>query len=156
MDCREFESMLADYLGGELGEGDRSRCDDHVALCGSCGDEAASLAETVAAMEGLAPAAEGSLGRMDALARFRSALAIAGILIVGVCLGWVMKPEPDVFPERGGVDPARVVLVEGDAEGPSGGIGRSRLDDIGLLRGGFGARDVRPFVSFVRAYSGTR
>jgi anti-sigma factor RsiW len=36
MDCREFESRVADYLGEELSADDRDVCEGHLASCSTC------------------------------------------------------------------------------------------------------------------------
>ncbi len=36
MDCHEFESRIADYLGDEMPADDRAACDAHLASCSTC------------------------------------------------------------------------------------------------------------------------
>ncbi|MBN1514664.1 MAG: zf-HC2 domain-containing protein [Phycisphaerae bacterium] len=36
MDCHEFESRIADYLGEELPTDDRDACEAHLAACSTC------------------------------------------------------------------------------------------------------------------------
>ena len=56
MNCKEFESLTADALGGELRVQERAAFEAHVAGCESCRREYESLTETVQQVASLPPA----------------------------------------------------------------------------------------------------
>lgn len=56
MNCKEFELLLADELGGELADTDRAAFDEHLANCPACRREHESLAGAVGRLQSL-PAA---------------------------------------------------------------------------------------------------
>lgn len=58
MNCEEFELLLADELGGELGDADRAAFDGHLTSCATCRGENESLAGAVGRLQSL-PAAPG-------------------------------------------------------------------------------------------------
>lgn len=53
MNCDQIRERLADYLGGELDEPQRSDFDAHVAECAPCREYVHGLRESVAAVEAL-------------------------------------------------------------------------------------------------------
>ncbi len=56
MNCKEFESLTADALGGELAAEQQSAFDAHIAACESCRREYESLTATVQQVASLPPA----------------------------------------------------------------------------------------------------
>ncbi|GEM_PF-3215661 len=88
MDCRTFESLLADAIGGELGEADRSAFEDHAERCATCGAEYQSLERTLTSVrERVGAPSPGATGRATSAprpslsgwtaVRFAAAIALA-------------------------------------------------------------------------------
>ena len=89
MDCKTFESKLADAIGEELGEADRAAFASHAAGCERCGREYHSLAATMHLVRNRIGAVESSTNRhIGGAARsrwaiFRYAALIALAFVAG-------------------------------------------------------------------------
>ena len=53
MDCKDFEALLADAVGGELADADRPMFENHLASCAQCRRQYESLIGTVNVMQTL-------------------------------------------------------------------------------------------------------
>ncbi len=101
MTCDEIEALLADYLGGELGDGDRRRIDEHLSGCDRCREEVDSLRGPLADLAALpevdlAEAARRTSG-LEVRRRGTGArviLAVAATLLLGIVLGRLLAPAP--------------------------------------------------------------
>lgn len=91
MNCEQLNDLLADYLGEELDASDRKAIEAHLTACDFCRREVSALGETVRAMNRLdAPPLE----QHSPVVRFRllQPLAYAAILLIGIGVGWQLKP----------------------------------------------------------------
>lgn len=115
MKCSEIQEQMADYLGDELDADARAAFGDHVATCEACREEIGALEETVSALEKLkvvnAPAFLPA--RRVGAQRW---LAYAAVLLIGVGVGWLIKPG-EVRNRRPGMHPAWVSAAMGSATG---------------------------------------
>ena len=53
MPCQDLVEVITDYLEGELPERDRTRFEEHLALCGKCEEYLEQFRRTIAAVGGL-------------------------------------------------------------------------------------------------------
>ncbi len=125
MTCDEIEGVLADYLGGEIGEAERRRVDEHLADCARCRAEVDSLRGPLADLAALpevdlAEAARRTSG-LEVHRRGHRARAIvasaAAALLLGLVLGRLLAPVPPAQttaqapappPQAGGLHPGWV------------------------------------------------
>ncbi len=98
MNCKEIETMLADYLGGELGDADTAAFEDHLSTCSSCRLQVEEFEETLSALSELRNSDPVKSARADGMQRgdkpvtiYRritvSILKTAAILAIGVFAG---------------------------------------------------------------------
>lgn len=92
MNCNEIEQHLADYLGGELAPSAVETFDAHLKVCDTCRREVESLGGTLDALHRLpAPPVE-----MPIHAPWRASrpqpLAYAATLLIGLGVGWWIRP----------------------------------------------------------------
>ncbi|MCB9852200.1 MAG: zf-HC2 domain-containing protein [Phycisphaerales bacterium] len=121
MDCRTFESLLADAIGGELGDSDRAAFESHADACENCRREYRSLASTMNLVRdriGTIDAQSNRHGReTSAKARsssrraiFRYAAIIAIAFLAGYALRGIDTAQPAAVPGRKDVE-ARAITV---------------------------------------------
>lgn len=72
IDCKAFELLLADAIGGELRDADRRAFDEHRANCPTCDAEYRSMAETVSTLHDRLGAPAESADRLSAGASKRT------------------------------------------------------------------------------------
>ncbi len=105
MNCRDIESMLADYLGDELDASDRARFEAHLASCAHCSVEVKDLQRTQTALQDLPGVSPADAARRTSALEIRrragwterillAGLRYAAILIIGAGVGWQLKPVP--------------------------------------------------------------
>lgn len=105
MNCRDIESMLADYLGDELDASDCARFEAHLASCAHCSAEVKGLQRTQAALHDLPGVSAADAARRTSALEIRrragwterillASLRYAAILIIGAGVGWQLKPVP--------------------------------------------------------------
>lgn len=120
MDCRELESLLADYIGGELPGPARHRADAHLADCPACRAQVDALSaarDLVSAASGDDAWAGRAVGGAAAPARdarpapWLRALAAAAVIALVFAIGFAAgrNTSPPVAPRP---DPARQAQVE--------------------------------------------
>ena len=94
MQCNEMQDLLADYLGGGLDPPRREACEAHLKECPACRGEVASLTDTLNVLRRLeAPSAAPRRSRWRRIALFHP-LGYAATLLIGLGLGWSLKPAP--------------------------------------------------------------
>jgi anti-sigma factor RsiW len=113
--------MLADYLGDELGAGDRETFEAHLAVCENCRVEVEALQAALNALRELGPApavapspAAGHLPivRLGLRRLVLRPLAYAATLLIGVGLGWMARPSLEAqVPHRPPMAEPRAALV---------------------------------------------
>ncbi len=118
MNCRDIESMLADYLGDELGASNRARFEAHLTSCAHCSAEVKDLQRTQVALQGLPGVSPANAAQRTSALEVRrragwterivfAGLRYAAILIIGAGLGWQLKPVPAQRVGNGGA-PQRI------------------------------------------------
>lgn len=126
MNCRDFEPLLADLVGGELDEPGRRAVEEHLAGCAACRGEAAGLmhtAELLRALDTVSGAQAEARTRALVVVRRRSAtmrlvyagLRAAALIGLGVWLGWTTgAARPTAPPSRTG---STLVMQHADETG---------------------------------------
>lgn len=146
MNCDQMQEQLADYLGNELDAPQRESCDEHLASCGDCRREVAALTDTIQKLDRLeAPPVRIGDTRPNPLGRLQP-LAYAAVLMIGLCLGWWVKPMQQApFDASGGSNQVQ--------QRPSG-IHDAWIDAAMASSGG----DAKPFarnaLRLARAFAG--
>ncbi len=99
MNREQFEDMLADYLGDEMTPEQRQAFEQHLAESDADRAEADALAALMGQLEEIMPApcslpASGSASPAPpaSVMRFGRILAYAAILLLGVGIGWGIRP----------------------------------------------------------------
>jgi len=113
MNCNEFEVMLADELGGELGVAERAAFETHLAECPRCRVEHGSLHRAVGELK-LLPAAEGvgvqRVGDQLVLSRtttrrmtmrWHGMLRYAALIVLAFAAGYASRGTGDAPMDRG-------------------------------------------------------
>ncbi|MEE9293624.1 MAG: zf-HC2 domain-containing protein [Phycisphaerae bacterium] len=94
MNCQQIQEQIADYLDGELDPLRAKAFDAHLQGCKTCRQEVQSLSETLNVLKTLevppltTPLSSGRRGGRYQL------LAYAAVLLMGLGLGWSIKPPP--------------------------------------------------------------
>ena len=103
MNCDRAHALLADYLGHEIEPADRNAFEQHLAACPACRTEAETLAGALqtlrqlplpAAAADLAASGDGPQPIYPSWARWHRPLAYAAILLIGIGIGWFVRPQP--------------------------------------------------------------
>lgn len=133
MNCNEVEHLLADYLGDELNTPQRTALDAHVRSCPACGNEVATLRESLAMVRSLdvgvtvLSPTKPERRQTTVIRLWRRGLArglaYAATLLVGFGVGWSARPvsptsgppattsDVEVLASRFGVHPEWVDAV---------------------------------------------
>ncbi|MCH7813088.1 MAG: zf-HC2 domain-containing protein [Planctomycetes bacterium] len=107
MNCDRAHALLTDYLGDEIDPADRKLFDEHLAACPACRTEAETLADALQSLRQLPPpaaaaglAASGDRQRpiYPSWARWYRPLAYAAMLLIGIGIGWFVRPDPAPAP----------------------------------------------------------
>ncbi|MCP4251630.1 MAG: hypothetical protein GY778_31720 [bacterium] len=108
MNCDRAQGLLPDYLGDEIDPADRQQFDEHLAACPACREEAESLGAALQTLRQLPPPAVAAdvvadPGRRQLIypmrARWYRPLAYAAMLVIGVGIGWFVRPNPAPAPD---------------------------------------------------------
>ena len=91
MRCSDIQEQMADYLGDELDAVARSAFGDHVATCEACRQEVGAFEDTVGALKKLKVADAPAFSPVRRVGPQRW-LAYAAVLLIGVGVGWLIKP----------------------------------------------------------------
>ncbi len=113
MNCDDIQASLADYLGDELSSGDSAAFETHLLSCHSCRDDVSALRTTLDALNQLEAAPEvPTVAAVFGSRRLRG-LGYAAVLLLGVGLGWWLKPtDAREHVQRGVVDSTALVAGE--------------------------------------------
>lgn len=120
MNCREIEELLADYLGGELDDEQRSAFEEHLGTCVVCQEQVGELHDTISALRRLDTVSMSVAARKTrdlAVVRRRpvilriavASLKAAALVAFGVLLGSQLSPDRQLEPVQ---PPYEIVVVE--------------------------------------------
>ncbi len=98
MNCERVGEMMADYLGDELSADDRVLFDEHLSACDACSREIDELMETLDVLRHGADVPTLSVARRRHAVGWLQPFAYAAVLLVGLGIGWTIKPAPPSAP----------------------------------------------------------
>jgi anti-sigma factor RsiW len=104
MSCEFVNENLANYLGDELSDKDRTRIVGHLRDCPRCRAEVDGLTATVDRLREVPSVPTHAPVHHPAKQSWRQAFAYAAVLMIGLGIGWTIKPASDGSGSVNGVD----------------------------------------------------